>query len=210
MKRAMSLGLLAVHAATGSSSIRISGCIARRAPSPRASAARRRGPRPGRGGCGRFEKSMMRSSISRAASPLRGGAAEIDQRIEDVGEVGVTTELDVVEHRHAAEQRDVLETARPRPCRLRSGRGMRDVRAMKRMRRTGGPVKAGDGVEQRGFACPFRTDDGGDGPRSDFEAHVGQRLVPPNDNEPRPREGIGLALPDAILSPPPRRPPSDG
>ena len=44
---------------------------------------------------------------------LTPGATEIPQRIEHVSlHVRVTAELDVVEHRHAAKERDILERAR--------------------------------------------------------------------------------------------------
>ncbi len=70
---------------------------------------------------------MMRSSISRAQLGLLApGAADVEQRVEHVGlEVRVAAELDVVEHGHAAEQRDVLEAARQ----AQSPRGAAPARA---------------------------------------------------------------------------------
>jgi hypothetical protein len=61
-------------------------------------------------------------------------AAEIEQDVEDVrAQVAVPAELDVVEHGHAAKERDVLEAARQperRPLRRRQDRKARNRTAL--------------------------------------------------------------------------------
>jgi hypothetical protein len=86
----------------------------------------------------------------------------------------VAAELDVVEHRHAAEQRDVLEGARePELGALRGGQAG-DVLAAEADVAAVGPVEAGNGVEQRGLAGAVGADHGRDGTGRYFEADAVQ------------------------------------
>ena len=88
--------------------------------------------------------------------------------------MGVAPELDVVQHRHATEQRNVLETApQPHPGALRR-RDAGDVLALEADAAARGPVKARDGVEQRCFARAVGPDHGSDGARLYVKAHAGQ------------------------------------
>ena len=77
------------------------------------------------------------------------GAAQVEQRVEHMGlGVGVATELDVVEHRHAAEQGDVLAAAAQPELGALRGRHLADVAALEQDAALVGAVKARDGVEQ--------------------------------------------------------------
>jgi hypothetical protein len=87
----------------------------------------------------------------------------------------MAAELDVVEHRHAAEQRDVLEAAPQAQPRARR-RNARDVLALEPDAAARGPVKARDGVEQRGLARAVGPDHGRDRAGLHIEAHARQRL----------------------------------
>src|SRR3989344_4810883 len=104
-------------------------------------------------------------------------SAEVQQRVEHVGfEVRVSAQLDVVEHRHAAKQRNVLKAAAQAQLgALRCGHAG-DVLPLKADGPLAGPVEARDGVEQRGFARTVGADDGGDGAGLHVKAYAGQRL----------------------------------
>src|SRR5262249_35487301 len=83
---------------------------------------------------------------------------------------------DVVEDRHALEQRDVLERARDSPPRrfvrthLTVGRPLIGDRALTRV------VNAVDDVEQRALARTVRADDGADLVAAHLEADVVERF----------------------------------
>lgn len=105
--------------------------------------------------------------------------AQVEQGIEDIGaQVGMAPQLDVVQHRHAAKQRNVLEAARQAQARAPGRRQSRDIPALEMDRALRGPIKTRDGIEQRGFAGAIGADDGGDRAGPDREAHVRQRLDP--------------------------------
>jgi hypothetical protein len=122
-------------------------------------------------------KSMMRSSMSAQFGLFAARAAQVEQRVEHVGlQVCVAAELDVVEHRHAAKQRDVLEAApQAHAGALRRGNA-RDVLALEPDAAARGPVEARDGVEQRGLARAVGPDHGGDGARLHIKADASQCL----------------------------------
>ena len=84
----------------------------------------------------------------------------------------VPAEHDVVEHRHAGEQRDVLKRAgdAERGDLRRTQPG--DVAALETDRATGRPVEAADHVEQRGLAGAVRTYDRQDLTATDSDRHV--------------------------------------
>ncbi|MNT28106.1 hypothetical protein D3C72_1637690 [compost metagenome] len=109
-----------------------------------------------------------------AASP-----AKVEQGVQHIGaQVRVPPQLDVVQHRHAAKQRDVLETAR-QPQLGAFGRGhARDVAALEPDLPGRRLVETGNSIEQRGLAGAVRADDRGDGTRRHAKAHAGQRLDP--------------------------------
>ena len=88
-------------------------------------------------------------------------------------------ELDVVEHGHAAEQGDVLEGACQPQFRPFGRMQFADVLTLEVDGAFLGLVEAGDGVEQRRLARAVGADDGRHRPRLHPEAHVGQRVDPP-------------------------------
>jgi hypothetical protein len=92
--------------------------------------------------------------------------------------VGVAAQLDVVQHRHAAEQRNVLEAARQAQPGAFGRRHARDVATLEADLPGCGAVEAGNGVEQRGLARAIGADDRGDGPGLHAKAHTGKRLDP--------------------------------
>jgi hypothetical protein len=82
---------------------------------------------------------------------------------EAVGaQFGVRPELDVLEHRHALEQRDVLEGAGDAAARAAVGGQGEQVVAGEPHRAGRGPVETRDDVEQRRLAGAVGADDGGD------------------------------------------------
>ncbi|MNI33625.1 hypothetical protein D3C73_875840 [compost metagenome] len=85
-------------------------------------------------------------------------------------------ELDVVQHRHAAKQRDVLKAARQAQPGALGRRYAGDVPAFKSDLARGRFVETGYGVEQRGLARAVRADDRGDGAGRHAKPHAGQRL----------------------------------
>ncbi|MDT4866654.1 hypothetical protein FQZ97_1015200 [compost metagenome] len=104
-------------------------------------------------------------------------AAQVEEGVEHVGlQVRMAAELDVVEHGHAAEQRDVLEAARQaQRGAFRRGQA-RDVLALEQHAALRGLVEAGDRVEQRCLARAVGADHRGDRAGRHAETHVGQRL----------------------------------
>ena len=74
----------------------------------------------------------------------------------------VAAQLDVVEHRHAAKQRDVLKRAREANPGALVRRQLGDVGAFEQHAAARRFVEAGDRVEQAGLAGAVRPDDGGD------------------------------------------------
>src|SRR5690606_12898774 len=107
---------------------------------------------------------------------LAARAPEVDQGIEHVGaQVAVPAELDVVEHRHAAEQCDVLEAARETERRALRRRHAGDVAALEADRSRGRAIEAGGGVEQRGLAGAGGSDHRRDRAGRDVEADAAQR-----------------------------------
>ncbi|MNT66702.1 hypothetical protein D3C72_2047850 [compost metagenome] len=84
----------------------------------------------------------------------------------------MAAQFDVVEHRHAPKQRNVLETA-PQAQLCPAGRGNAcDVLALEMDAAAGGAVKARDGIEQRGLARAIGADDGGDRAWLHAKAHA--------------------------------------
>ncbi len=84
---------------------------------------------------------------------------------------------DVVEHRHAAEQRDVLEGARDADLRAACVGVMPSSRSPRKvMLPSCGVVDAVDDVEHRALAGAVGADDGADLVLQHVEADVGQRL----------------------------------
>ena len=83
---------------------------------------------------------------------------------------------DVVERRHAAEQRDVLEGARDAAARRLVGPHLRARLALEGDAAFLRMVEAVDDVEHRGLAGAVRADDGADLALADVERHVGERL----------------------------------
>ena len=108
---------------------------------------------------------------------LAARAAQVEQRVEHIGlEMRVATQLDVVEHGHAAKQRDVLEAAAQAQLGALRRMHLADVLAFEQDAALGGAVEARDGVEQRGLARAIRADHGGDGAGLNGKAHAIERL----------------------------------
>ena len=120
----------------------------------------------------------MMSSTRAAVLDLLGHRGAVAQQLPE--EVAVHAQRapgeDVVERRHAAEQRDVLERARdaaarpPRAGASCAGRALEGDAALLRR------VEAVDHVEHRGLAGAVRPDDRADLALADVERHVGDRL----------------------------------
>jgi hypothetical protein len=107
---------------------------------------------------------------------LRAGRNRTGRRQQPGLHMRVAAELDVVEHAHAAEQRDVLERAgEPQGGAIRR-RHTRDVRAFIDDAALLRPIETGNGIEQRGLARAIGADKGSDGIRGDAQRHVAQRL----------------------------------
>src|SRR5665647_1599809 len=74
----------------------------------------------------------------------------------------MTTQLNVVQHRHTAEQGDVLESARQAQSRASVGTLASDIMPLEHNVPVLWSIKTGDGVEQAGLARAVRADDGRD------------------------------------------------
>jgi hypothetical protein len=92
--------------------------------------------------------------------------------------MAVPAQLDVVEHREAPKQCDVLEAA-SQPESGTLGRGETgDVSVVENDLSRQGAVKARDGVEDRRLACTIGTDDRGDRALANLESNRAERLHP--------------------------------
>ncbi|KEH11063.1 hypothetical protein GY14_02450 [Delftia tsuruhatensis] len=138
----------------------------------------------GQGGHGRMADVVYLQEIDDALLDVAAqlglfaaSAAQVEQGIEHVGaQVGVAAQLDVVQHRHAPEQRNVLEAAPQAQPGAARRRHARDVLALEADGAARGPVKARDGVEQRRLARAVGTDHRRDRAGLHIEAHARQRL----------------------------------
>ena len=88
--------------------------------------------------------------------------------------VHVAADEEVVEHRHPAEQGDVLEGARDSQPRPRRRTHADDVVAVEDDATLLRPVYAADAIEQAGLAGAVRSDDGVQGAVGDRKADVGK------------------------------------
>ena len=104
------------------------------------------------------------------------GPPKVKQGIEHIGlEVRVAPELDVVEHRHAAKQRDILKAAPQSHLGALRCRHARDVLALEAHVAGAGSVETRNGIEERSLAGTVGPDDGRDGTRCHAEAHIAER-----------------------------------
>ena len=99
------------------------------------------------------------------------------QRRQQAGRHGVVAaELDVLEHREAAKQRDVLEGARQAHCGAAMHRCGGDVLAAEPHAACGRAIEARDGVEDAGLARAVGPDDGRDLARRSVKGNTAQRM----------------------------------
>ena len=89
-------------------------------------------------------------------------------------QMDVAADLHVVEHGHAAEERDVLEGARDPQLGALVRPQARDVAAGEHDAAAGGRVDPADAIEDAGLAGAVRADDGEERAGLDGEAHPGQ------------------------------------
>ncbi|MCY1230951.1 hypothetical protein D9M72_433860 [compost metagenome] len=102
---------------------------------------------------------------------------QVQQRVQHVAaQMGMAPELDVVQHGHAAEQRNVLEAAGQAKLGAFGRRHARDVAPQEADLPRRGLVETGNGVEQRGLAGAIGADDRGDGTGRHAKTHARQRL----------------------------------
>ena len=103
--------------------------------------------------------------------------AAVPQRRQRVGvQLRVAAELDVVQHRHAAKQRHVLEGARQAQGGATVGADAGEIAPLQQHAPALGPVEARQGVEQAGLARAVGADHRRDLTRHDVQRHPGQRL----------------------------------
>ena len=86
----------------------------------------------------------------------------------------MAAEHEVIQHRHAFEERDVLEGSSHPEAGDLMWREMGDVLVLDKDLTAVGMIAAADAVDQRGFTRPIRADDGQDLPRPRLQAHIVQ------------------------------------
>src|SRR3546814_223421 len=103
--------------------------------------------------------------------------AQIEQALENIGfKLAMPAKLDVVQHRHAAKQGNILEAAcQPQFGPLR-GRQPGNIAPLELDGALAGPVKAGNRIEQRGLARTIGAYHRGDGTRLYVKADAIQRF----------------------------------
>src|SRR4051812_46965505 len=103
--------------------------------------------------------------------------AVVDAAGEEAGPLPeVTADEEVVEHRHALEERDVLEGARDAEAGARGGSQPGDVPPLEAHLPLRRPVDAADAIDEARLAGAVRTDDGDELSRADVEADFGKRV----------------------------------
>ena len=91
------------------------------------------------------------------------GARQLESNLEEIGMLALAAAShDVVQHRHALEQRDVLEGTRYTQARRAVGRHVAELLAPKGDRPFLRPVNAVDHVQHGAFSRAVGTDDGAD------------------------------------------------
>jgi hypothetical protein len=101
----------------------------------------------------------------------------VDERAQHAGfHVDVPAQHEVVEHGHAAEERDVLEGARHAQLGDLARRQVGDVALLERDAPRVRMVEAADHVQQARLPRPVRPDDRKNVPFRHVEAHAGDRL----------------------------------
>src|SRR5690606_3880420 len=105
------------------------------------------------------------------------GGAKVEQALKDIGlQLAMAAQLDIVEHRHTAKQRNILEAAgQPQASAVRSVQAS-DFAALEEDRARTWPIKTGNRIDQGGLAGTVRANDRGDGPRLHIERDAIQSL----------------------------------